>query len=232
MRSGAGMSNSNRGDRWSAPRAAAACGSERSGRIHWLRTLAAKAQAPLRREHLRFFPASAGAGELHCFLVDCSASMLRGQQLARAKGLLMQLIQSAYQQRAEVAIVGFAGSRAHVHLPPTLARPLTSTRVEQWLQPIRAAGATPLARGAAAAAHLLARAARVRPAQRRWLWLLTDGRSPESPVRPRPADIAVVIDCEQGRTRLSRCRSLAEGWRAYYRELGEFSTGSLREKPL
>ena len=227
-----GMSNSIRGDRWSAPRAAAACGCESSRRIHWLRTLAAKARAPLRREHLRFSPASAGAGELHCFLVDCSASMLRGQQLARAKGLLMQLIQSAYQQRAEVAIVGFAGSEAHVHLPPTLARPLTSTRVEQWLQPIRAGGATPLARGATAAAQLLARAARVRPAQRRWLWLLTDGRSPESPVRPRPADVAVVIDCERGRARLSRCRALADSWRAHYRQLGEFSAGSSLENDL
>lgn len=226
------MLDSRTGQRWSAPRSASARGSGESRRIRWLRTLIAKGSGPLRREHLRYWPMSARAGALHCFLIDCSGSMLRGRQLALAKGLLRQLIHSAYQQRAEVAIVGFAGDEAKVHLAPTAARPYASKRVEAWLQPIRAGGATPFGRGVAAATRLLAGAARARPTQLRWLWLLTDGRSAESPARPPAADVAVVIDCEPQRVPLQRCRALAERWRAHHRLLADFSLEPSSEKTL
>lgn len=228
----AGMFESRTGQRWTSPGSVTACGGQPSPRVHWLRTLIAKGGESLRHEHLRYWPMGARAGALHCFLVDCSASMLRGRQLALAKGLLRQLIHSAYQQRSEVAIVGFAGRQAKVHLTPTAARPHTSTRVEAWLQPIRGGGGTPFESGAAAATRLLASAARVRPAQSRWLWLLTDGRSPESPSRPAAADVAVVIDCEQHRAPLQRCRALAERWRAHYLDLTDFSLESSPEQCL
>lgn len=224
------MSDSRTGQRWGAPGNATARGREQSRRVHWLRTLLAKGHGSLRASHLRYWPMSARAGALHCFLVDCSGSMLRGRQLALAKGLLGQLIKSAYQQRAEVAIVGFAGSEATVHLSPTAARPHTSTQVGAWLRPIRGGGATPLRRGAAAASRLLAAAARTRPTQLRWLWLLTDGRSAETPARPPAADVAVVIDCEQRRAPLQRCRALAERWRADYRVLADFGLRSPSEE--
>ena len=49
--------------------------------------------------------------------------MLAGQRLARAKGLLTQLLQLAYQQRAQIAIVSFAGAGAETRVYPTAARP-------------------------------------------------------------------------------------------------------------
>src|SRR6185503_10460090 len=137
----------------------------------------------------------------------------------RTKGLLLRLIQMSYEQRAEVAIVGFSGAAAKVHLAPTLARPMTSRYVETWLQPIRGAGATPFARGVAMASNLLTRAARERPQQTRWLWLLTDGRTLEMPPRPSAADEVVIVDSDQRRIRLSQCRTLARQWNADYRLL-------------
>jgi magnesium chelatase subunit ChlD-like protein len=173
---------------------------------------------------------TAEAGVLHCFLVDCSSSMASARQLAQAKGLLMQLIHMAYKQRAEVAIVGFASTGAQVHLPATLARPLTSQQIEKWLQPLRAGGGTPFAQGVITASGLLTRAARARPAQSRWLWLLTDGRSTESPERPARVDVAVVIDCEQRRVRLNRCIDIARRWGARYQRLADYSLEPPLEK--
>ncbi|MGO4326078.1 hypothetical protein AB4Z49_03235, partial [Cupriavidus sp. M-11] len=77
-------------------------------------------------------------------------------------------------------------------------------------------GGTPLALGMQRAGELLARAARRRPAQQRWLWLLSDGRSPEQPVRPHRADAVMVVDFEQQAVALGRCRELAAAWDGEY----------------
>ncbi|MGO4577273.1 VWA domain-containing protein [Cupriavidus sp. 2TAF22] len=154
----------------------------------------------------------AQAGVLHCFVLDCSASMLHGRQLALAKGVLLRLLQRAYQARAEVALVCFAGTHAEVRLQPARARPWS----EAWIRPIAGGGGTPLALGMQRAGELLARAARRRPAQQRWLWLLSDGRSPEQPVRPHRADAVMVVDFEQQAVALGRCRELAAAWDGEY----------------
>lgn len=213
------------GDLHIAPRHSVSVGSQ----VHWHRTLIAKGARPLTAEHLRWETECRALPALHCLLVDCSQSMLAGGGLARAKGLLLRLIQMSYEERAEVAIVGFSGAAAKVHLAPTLARPMSSRHVEKWLQPIRGAGATPFARGALAASSLLTRAARERTQQTRWLWLLTDGRTLETPPRPRAADNVVIVDCDQRRIRLGHCRALARRWQADYRSLAEFAPASLRE---
>jgi magnesium chelatase subunit ChlD-like protein len=53
-------------------------------------------------------------------------------------------------------------------------------------------------------------------ARQRWLWLLTDGRSSESPARPEAADVACVVDFEAARIPLHRAQQLAERWQARY----------------
>ena len=147
--------------------------------------------------------------------------MLAGQRLAFAKGALLHLIARAYQQRARVAIVGFAGAAARVYLAPSGARPLSSRQLHDWLAPLRGGGDTPLTRGVHSAAQLLARAARAQPAQQRWLWLLSDGRSDERPAAPAQADVLTVVDCEQQRIRLGRCAILASAWNADYLTLDQ-----------
>lgn len=138
--------------------------------------------------------------------------MLAGERLAFAKGLLVALFDRAYRERADVSLVCFGGGRAEVRRQPGAAHWWN----ERWLNPIGGGGGTPLALGVDMAANVLARAARRKPAQARWLWLLTDGRSPDSPARPLDADHVVVVDFERESVRLGRAATLAARWDAEY----------------
>ncbi len=128
--------------------------------------------------------------------------------LARAKGLLLALMQEAYQRRDHVALLCFAGQVVELRLPPRRA----SAWNDDWIAPIAAGGGTPLALGVQRAGQLLAHSA----VHQRWLWLLTDGRSNEAPSRPASADIACVVDFEMARTPLHRAQQLAVQWQARY----------------
>jgi magnesium chelatase subunit ChlD-like protein len=166
-----------------------------------LQTLLAKRNRPLNNDHLRFHRGQGDSSALHCFVLDCSGSMLSGKRLALAKGLVVALFDRAYRERAEVALVCFGGTTAQVRREPGAAHWWN----ERWLAPIGGGGGT------------LLRAARHRPSQRRFLWLLTDGRSPETPSRPDAADQIVIVDFENEAVRLGRCVTLAESWQADYR---------------
>lgn len=167
----------------------------------------------------------ANTGVLHCFLLDGSHSMRAGGRLARTAGLLRQLLQLVYQQRGQVAIVSFAGERATTRVYPTAARPVTSRVVYEWLHSIDTGGGTPFADGVDTVERLLRQAAQREPARKRWLWVLTDGRTRERPGFPAHADVRVVIDCEAGRGALGRCEELALRWGAEYSVLEDWVEG-------
>ncbi len=181
-------------------------------RIAWPATLEKKRQDPLRAAHLRFVLEESKTGVLHCFLLDCSASMLGGEQLSMAKGLLLACFDRAAAERAEVALVCFGGARAHLRFGPAIPRWWN----ERWLRPIGGGGGTPFSLGIRTAARVLERAARSRPGQERVLWVLTDGRSGERPARPSVADRIVFVDCENVAPALGRCLQLAREWGAMY----------------
>ncbi|WP_426392502.1 vWA domain-containing protein [Variovorax sp. R-27] len=174
----------------------------------WPRTLVARGADRLRAGHLRYRPQEARSGALHCFLLDCSASMRNDGNLARAKGLLLALMQEAYQRRDHVALLCFAGEVVELRLPPRRA----SAWNDDWIAPIAAGGGTPLALGVQRAGQLLAKS----ETRQRWMWLLTDGRSSESPLRPETADVACVVDFEAARMPLHRAKQLAAQWDARY----------------
>ncbi|MDR6408937.1 UNVERIFIED_ORG: magnesium chelatase subunit ChlD-like protein [Burkholderia sp. 1595] len=179
-------------------------------RIAWPPTLAAMRQDVLRAEHLRFVREAPRGGVLHCFVLDCSGSMLAGQRLALAKGLLIALFDRASAARAEAALICFGGNGADVRFGPAVPRWWN----ERWLRPVGGGGGTPLASGVREAARLLERSARRRPAQQRWLWILTDGRSSDQPTRPLDADEIVFVDFEREAIRVGRCETLADAWDA------------------
>jgi magnesium chelatase subunit ChlD-like protein len=179
-------------------------------RIAWPATLAAKRQHTLRAAHLRFVREAPRGGVLHCFVLDCSGSMLAGQRLALAKGLLIALFDRASAARAEAALICFGGAGADVRFGPAVPRWWN----ERWLTPVGGGGGTPLASGVGRAAQLLECRARVKPAQQRWLWILTDGRTRDQPARPLAADEVVFVDFERDSIRLGRCEALAEAWGA------------------
>ncbi len=164
----------------------------------------------LRREHLRFVRETPRGGVLHCFVLDCSGSMLAGHRLALAKGLLIALFDRASAMRAEAALICFGGAGADVRFGPAVPRWWN----ERWLAPVGGGGGSPLASGVRSAAQLLGRSARRRPAQQRWLWILTDGRTRDEPARPADADEIVFVDFERDAIRLGRCEVLASAWGA------------------
>ncbi|GAB7125518.1 VWA domain-containing protein [Silvimonas sp. JCM 19000] len=163
----------------------------------------------LAAEHLRYQAQRAPAGVLHCFVLDCSASMLRGEQLALAKGWLASMFDQAAQQRAMAALICFGGQQADLRFGPAVPRWWN----ERWLAPLTGGGGTPLRLALHKADALLARAARLHPAQQRHLWLLTDGRSTETPSRPSHADEIHIVDFETGPLRLGRCATLRTAWK-------------------
>jgi magnesium chelatase subunit ChlD-like protein len=167
-------------------------------------------QDALRAGHLRFVREAPRGGVLHCFVLDCSGSMLAGQRLALAKGLLIALFDRASAARAEAALVCFGGAGADVRFGPAVPRWWN----ERWLRPVGGGGGTPLTAGVQRATALLARSARRRPEQQRWLWILTDGRTHDRPARPLDVDEVVFVDFEREAIRLGCCEALADAWGA------------------
>lgn len=199
----------------------AALRGEHSRQLHWPRTLLAKGKTLLAREHLRFKSKQERGSVLHCFVLDCSGSMRTGKQLALAQGALHHLHQRAYQQRAQIALITYAGDSAVIRVPPTAARPFNTTQMRNWFPVLEAGGATPLLLAISTADALFAKQRQREPNQQCWLWLLSDGRSTELPERPANADVVQIIDCEQQRIALNRCRDLAIRWQSDYQTLDD-----------
>jgi magnesium chelatase subunit ChlD-like protein len=211
------------GFRWRQGAGEAARGGSAGARIAWPHTLAAKRNERLSAAHLRFVHEEARGGVLHCFVLDCSGSMLSNRRLALAKGLLVALFDQARAARSRVALVCFGGDGADVRFGPAVPRWWN----ERWLAPVGGGGGTPLTLGIDTAATLLERAARLRPAQQRWLWVLSDGRSHGAPARPLSADHVVFVDFElDASVRLGRCAQLAQTWGADYMRPNELILAS------
>lgn len=181
----------------------------------WPRTLRARGAEALRAEHLHRRPQEARSGVLHCFLLDCSASMLGGGKLARAKGVLLALMEEAYRRRDQVELLCFGGDTVELRLPPQRARAWN----DDGVAPIAGGGGTPLALGVRQAQQMLSHSA----ARQRWLWLLTDGRSREQPAAPVAADRIFVVDFEPARAALQRAQALAGCWQGHYLHADDLS---------
>ncbi|MDY7801317.1 magnesium chelatase [Burkholderia stagnalis] len=156
----------------------------------WPATFAVKRGERLQADHLRFRKPAGAPRALHCFVLDCSASMLSFERLAAAKGLIVAYFDEAARARAETALICFGGSGAERRFGPAVPRWWNA----RWLEPVGGGGGTPFADGVDAAARLLAREARREPDKQRWLWVLSDGRTREMPARPEAADQVVFVD--------------------------------------
>lgn len=172
-------------------------------------------------EHLRFQPRQAVTRLLHCLLLDCSTSMLHGDKLALAKGVLLHCARDAYRQRAELAVVGFAGQHAWlIHRPGR-----TGANHSAWISPIPGGGGSPVQQGLALAEQL------IRDWRKRHhpgycnLWLLSDGRFSNLPARPTAPDHCLVVDFENDAIALGRAARLAEDWGAEYRQAWHATPG-------
>ena len=142
--------------------------------------------------------------------------MLRQARLSQAKGVLAQLMQQAYRWRDRVALVGFSGQGSQLLIRPRRARPDAS----DWLAPLGGGGGTPLGAALQQADALLQQ----HPGPG-WLWLLTDGRSRETPARPVHAQQIYLLDFDTARPPLSRAPALADAWGAQWLHADALSAG-------
>lgn len=210
------------GRRWQKagpPIASASLTSRRSdawpGGLDWPRTLVARRAERLSPEHLRWRRPETAPQRLHCFVLDVSASMQRGGRLARAKGLLLALLDEAYRRREQVALLCFSAGRVELRIAPGRAARWN----ESLLGPIAGGGGTLVAPALAQASALMSRAGQ---GAERWLWLLTDGRFDERPARPH-AQRLCIVDLEDARVPLRRASRLAQAWDAHYLHVDDIS---------
>ncbi|KUY92150.1 MULTISPECIES: VWA domain-containing protein [unclassified Burkholderia] len=189
--------------------------------VAWPATLAAKRGGPLHAEHLRFRKRAGTPRALHCFVLDCSASMLAHERLALAKGLIVAYFDQAARDRVKTALICFGGDGAARRFGPAVPRWWNA----RWLEPVDGGGGTPLADGIAAAAQLLAGAARRTPDEQRWLWVLSDGRTRETPPRPAAADHVVFVDFDDAAVRIGQGRRLADAWGAQWMTAASLCAG-------
>ena len=154
-----------------------------AGRLDMLATL--RAAAPMqrlrgggdgggglkfRKEDLRLRRYQNRRERLVIFAVDLSGSAARAR-LAEAKGAVELMLSRAYEDRDQIALVGFRGKTAEVLLPPTRSLVMTKKRLAEAM----GGGGTPLASGLAAAFGVAERAkgAGMTPQ----IVTLTDGRA-------------------------------------------------------
>jgi magnesium chelatase subunit D len=170
------------------------------------------------------------AGSLIVLAVDASGSMGAKQRMEAAKGAVLSILLDAYQRRDRVALVTFRGDGAEVALRPTGSVEIAKAR----LADLPTGGTTPLAAGISAALEV---AERGRSDQHQpLLVLVTDGRTTAGPepfeaaaAVKRRGISAVVIDAEDGPTRLGLAATIAEAMGARCLTVPELSAGALEQ---
>jgi magnesium chelatase subunit D len=173
-------------------------------------------------------------GNLLILVVDASASMGVEHRMEAVKGAIMSLLLDAYQRRDRVALVTFGGDEATVILRPTGSVEVARSRLVE----LATGGRTPLAAGIQTAKGL---ATGTSDTHRPFLILVSDGRATSAstgrdPVAEAMAAAAevralgipsVVLDVEDGRTRLGLALPLADAMGARHVPLSELSSGAL-----
>ncbi len=150
-------------------------------------------------------------------IVDASASTRRHGALSQAKGLLAEVFDQAYRQRARLALLQAGGSHGQWLWQGQKA----STELRQWLAKLGAGGGTPLLDALQQASSWLSRRQRLKPAERQRLLVLTDGRLRDWAALAPAECPALLVDIERNPVRLGRARQLASELGADYRHIDD-----------
>ncbi len=116
-----------------------------------IRATAARGGETIESRDLRSSIKASHQSALVVFAVDASASM--HGPLRTAKGVALELLQDAYEQRDQVALVTFAGDDADVVLPPTDSISLAARHLKE----LPAGNQTPLPAGLRTASEVIQR---------------------------------------------------------------------------
>ncbi|MBW3579882.1 MAG: ATP-binding protein [Actinobacteria bacterium] len=189
-----------------------------------------RSSSPVVREAIR----DDRCGNLVILAVDTSGSMGVERRMAAVTGAVTGLLVDAYQRRDRVAIVGFRGDGAEVVVRPTGSVEVARAR----LSTVTTGGRTPLAAGIDVALELAISSVDGRDPL---LVVVSDGRATAGPVGQDPVEAAlaaaervrrrgvtaVVVDAEEGPTRLGLTRQLAQAMGARHLTLDELAPKAL-----
>lgn len=170
---------------------------------------------PRQRDDLLFHLRTRSAHELWLVIVDASASTRRHHALSDAKGLLAQLFDDAYRQRARLALLTASGTQPKWQVQGLKA----SSGLRAWLDGLGAGGGTPLLAALREAGRWLGARHKRFPAEQQRLLLVTDGRLKDWSTLPTLDCPGLVIDIERGPIRLGRSKDLAAQLQADYRHI-------------
>ncbi len=172
---------------------------------------------PRQRSQLLFQWRTRSPHELWLVIVDASASTRRHQALSDAKGLLAQLFDDAYRQRARLALLTASGAAPKWQVQGLKA----SNGLRHWLDGLGAGGGTPLLAALQEAERWMSARKKRFPAEQQRVLVVTDGRLKDCPALA-PLDCpALLIDIERGPIRLGRSKVLAQQLQAEYRHIDE-----------
>ncbi|WLH33295.1 VWA domain-containing protein [Pseudomonas sp. FP2196] len=187
----------------------------RSGSVNWPGTLLNG--RPQNREDLLFQLRTRSPHELWLVIVDASASTRRHNALSDAKGLLAQLFDDAYRQRARLALLTASGTAPQWQVQGLKA----SSGLRIWLDELGAGGGTPLLAALNQAQQWLGVRRKRFPAEQQRLLVVTDGRLKAWSGLPVLGCPGLLIDIERGPIRLGRAKDLAGALDADYRHIDE-----------
>ncbi len=172
---------------------------------------------PQTREDLLYHLRSRSAHELWLVIVDASASTRRHRALTDAKGLLAQLFDDAYRQRARMALLTASG-----HSPKWQVQGLKAAKgLADWLDQLGAGGGTPLLAALTEAGAWLTLRRKRYPAERQQLLVITDGRLKDIAGLPLLECPGLLVDIERGPIRIGRAQELAVGLHLDYRHIDD-----------
>ncbi|WP_130903428.1 MULTISPECIES: VWA domain-containing protein [unclassified Pseudomonas] len=190
-----------------------------SGSINWPGTLLIG--RPRVRADLLFHVRTRSAHQLWLVIVDASASTRRHHALSDAKGLLAQLFDDAYRQRARLALLSASGAAPKWQVQGLKA----SSGLRHWLDGLGAGGGTPLLAALSEAGQWLAARRKRFPAEQQRLLVITDGRIKDGATLQPFNCPGLLIDIERGPIRLGRCKVMAEQLQSEYRHIDELLPG-------
>ncbi|HDS1735330.1 MULTISPECIES: VWA domain-containing protein [Pseudomonas] len=197
-----------------APRGRAKAAAQ--GRVAWLATLLNG--KPRQRHDLRWQQRQARPAELWLVIVDASASTRRHQALAQTKGVLAELFDQAYRQRARLALLTASGAGPQWQRHGLKA----SAALQPWLQALGAGGGTPLIAALEQARDWLQARQKRHPQEAQRCLVFTDGRLQRwQALQPMPCE-TWLVDMELAPVRLGRAQLLAAQLQAEYQHIEQF----------
>ena len=185
-------------------------GRQDSGHVDWFRTLISNVDWP--PKHLRYGKDKTGQQTLHLVLLDTSGSLLQDQVFAKAKAVILKIVELAYLAREQLVIFGFGNDQVKVLLPKKRA----PKKIRQLLDNISAGGGTPLREGLQKAYDFQTEQLRKLPQLNMRTYLITDGRTTQPLDNLRLLGDVVVVDSEISSVRRGKSDQIAKALGAEY----------------